>query len=153
MKRLLLGLLMGMLVVTPVFAEENDGENKASPFFMHKERGDLLASNLMDKPVYITEGERVPERVTEAPEDWENVGNITDFVLTGDGTVRGLVFDVGGFLGIGTRAVAVSKKAVKILDIEEVDDFFVVLPGITREAIEAAPEFELQPTPLPVRRF
>ncbi len=153
MKGLLMGLLAVMLMVAPVFGEKHDKEYGDVKFLTSMEGGQFLATGLMGKGVYVTERETVAESVTEVPEGWENVGDVSDFIATRDGKVKGLLFDVGGFLGIGTRAVAVSMKAVKLVDIEETDDFLVVLPGVTREAIEAAPEFELQPTPLPVRRY
>lgn len=150
---MLLGLVMGMLVVAPVFAEKNDRENKDSRFFSYKEKGDFLASSLMDKPLYVTENERVPESAAALPDGWESIGDISDCVLTREGQVSAVIVDVGGFLGIATRAVAVSMQAVEFVEMEDSHDFFVVVPGVTREDIEAAPEFELQPTPAPIRRF
>lgn len=40
-------------------------------------------------------------------DQWEDVGNIDDVILTRDGDVRGVLVDVGGFLGIGARTVMV----------------------------------------------
>ncbi|TVQ59626.1 MAG: hypothetical protein EA355_00235, partial [Rhodobacteraceae bacterium] len=38
---------------------------------------------------------------------WESVGAIDDVVMTQDGDVRGVLLDVGGFLGFGARTVMV----------------------------------------------
>ena len=142
MKRLLLSLVAVMLMVAPVFAEKHDKEYGDVKFLTSMEKGQFLASTLMDKPVYLTDGEMVPESVTEVPVGWASVSDISDCVVTRDGKIKGLLFDVGGFLGIGTRTVAASMNAVKFVDIAEVDEFLVVLPKMTMEDIEAAPEFE-----------
>jgi|GEM_PF-2405363 len=168
MKRLLLSLVLGVLVVAPVFAEKNGEENKGLKFLQSKERGNFLASDLVGKPLYVTEKERVPERVPESPaelpDDWENVGDISDCIVTRDGKVTAVLVDVGGFLGIGSRTVAVSMQAVEFVGMVELPDmvglpereyphdFFVVFPGMARDALEAAPELELQSALFPLRR-
>jgi sporulation protein YlmC with PRC-barrel domain len=45
----------------------------------------------------------------------EKLGSIGDFVLTKDGRVDAVVVDFGGFLGIGTKQVAIAYKGLKFL--------------------------------------
>lgn len=45
-------------------------------------------------------------------ENMENIGQITEIVLSSDGQVRGLVIGVGGFLGMGEQDVAVSMDQI-----------------------------------------
>jgi len=40
-------------------------------------------------------------------DSWEDVGSINDVVMTQDGEFRGILIDVGGFLGLGARTVMV----------------------------------------------
>ncbi len=68
----------------------------------------------------------------------DNVGSVGDLMLGPDGQISHVMVDVGGFLGIGTRTVALE---VGSLTAEQGDggDFVVAL---TREQIEALPQYE-----------
>jgi hypothetical protein len=61
--------------------------------------------------------------------------------VTPDGSVRAVLLDVGGFLGIGTRTVAVNMKALDFVYSHDDDDFYLVLYGTTKEQIENAQEY------------
>ncbi len=74
-------------------------------------------------------------------QDWENIGSINDVVMTREGEIQAVLVDVGGFLGIGARTVAVDIDALNIVDDGETGDFHVVFTS-TREEIENAPEFD-----------
>ncbi|MBB4208962.1 PRC-barrel domain-containing protein [Roseinatronobacter bogoriensis] len=77
-------------------------------------------------------------------DSWENVGNIDDMIVTMDGEIRGILIDVGGFLGIGARSVMVDIDDLYFVrddaDAEGIDDFFVVA-SMTEEQLEALPEW------------
>lgn len=83
---------------------------------------------------------------------WQNVGNIQDIVMTGDGEIRGILIDVGGFLGIGTRRVMVDKDELFfVLDqqpgatggwFDDTADAFFIVAAMTREELEALPEWD-----------
>lgn len=45
----------------------------------------------------------------------DNIGEVSDVLLTADGKVDGFVLDVGGFLGMGEKPVAVSEKNLQIM--------------------------------------
>jgi len=76
---------------------------------------------------------------------WDNVGNIDDVVLTKDGELRGVLVDVGGFLGFGARTVLVSIDDLYFVaddsSAEDIDDFFVVAT-LNQEQLEALPEWD-----------
>ncbi|WP_322893325.1 MULTISPECIES: PRC-barrel domain-containing protein [unclassified Yoonia] len=76
---------------------------------------------------------------------WENVGNIDDVVLTQDGELRGVLVDVGGFLGIGARTVMVDLDDLYFVAdetaAEDLSDFSVVAT-MTREELESLPEWD-----------
>lgn len=76
---------------------------------------------------------------------WEDIGSIGDIVLAKDGSVRGVLVDIGGFLGIGARTVMVDMDDLYFVadetNPEDIDDFFVVATT-SREALETLPEFE-----------
>lgn len=76
---------------------------------------------------------------------WENVGNIDDVVLTQDGELRGVLVDVGGFLGLGARTVMVDLNDLYFVAdeaaAEDMSDFSVVAT-LTREELESLPEWD-----------
>ena len=65
----------------------------------------------------------------------ENIGFVDDLMIGEDNCVGYAILSVGGFLGIGSRLVAVTFDSLTI------DDYRVVLPGATREELKRLPEF------------
>lgn len=71
----------------------------------------------------------------------EHLGDISDVVLADDGsTVDAVVVDFGGFLGIGTKPVAVAFENLKFQQ-DQNNRRFVRL-NVTREQLDAAPAFD-----------
>lgn len=75
---------------------------------------------------------------------WEDVGSINDIILSQDGEVRGVLLDVGGFLGIGARTVMIGIDDLYFVadtqTPENLSDFFVVA-SLSREQLETLPEW------------
>jgi sporulation protein YlmC with PRC-barrel domain len=65
----------------------------------------------------------------------EQVGTIDDLIVTPNQSVPYAVLSVGGFLGMGTRLVAVPYDSMKVGDSK------IVLPGATKESLKMLPEF------------
>lgn len=76
---------------------------------------------------------------------WDNIGSVDDVVLSQDGEVRGVLIDVGGFLGFGARTVMVDiDELYFVTDDSNPDrpgDFFVVA-AMSTEQLEALPEWD-----------
>lgn len=89
---------------------------------------DNLGSELIDQPVFSTAGD-----------DAEEIGNITDLVFGEDGHITAVVIGVGGFLGIGEKAVAVDFQSLEFTLAADNTERWV-LPT-TAEALTAAPDF------------
>ena len=68
----------------------------------------------------------------------EAVGRIIDLLAGRDGKVVAAVIEFGGFLGIGTRKIAVEWSALRI----EVDKSPVAILDVTRERLRVAPEYK-----------
>lgn len=101
-----------------------------STFYTVQEKQDWLSRNL------------VGTKVTN-PQN-ETVGDVTDLVLEPSGKVKAAVLSVGGFLGIGTRYVAVNYDALKI---SRQDDGTVTASlNTTRDQLKNAPEFSYPST-------
>jgi hypothetical protein len=66
----------------------------------------------------------------------EKIGELDDLIV-GKDRVLFAIIQVGGFLGIGSRLVAVPYTSLQIAD----DGKRVVLPGATKEQLKTLPEF------------
>jgi len=85
----------------------------------------LSAENLIGRTVYAAND--------------ENIGEIGDVLLTSDNKVEGFILDVGGFLGIGEKQVAVSPENLDIL--ADADGELTVFTPFTEEQLEAQKEY------------
>jgi uncharacterized protein YrrD len=76
--------------------------------------------------------------------DWNDIGNIKDIVMTQDGEIHGILVDVGGFLGLGVHTVLVDIEELYFVSdsdqTDELEDFFVVI-AMTQDELEALPEW------------
>jgi sporulation protein YlmC with PRC-barrel domain len=104
------------------------------------QEGDIRMSEIMGATVFVTEGEVAATEVEAQPEGWESVATVTDVVASRDGQIRGVLLDVGGFLGLGARTVMVSMDQIHLVGDASNDQFYVVFTA-TREQLEAAPEY------------
>jgi sporulation protein YlmC with PRC-barrel domain len=85
----------------------------------------------------VTPGYRASELLhKEVYNDQEQkIGRVGDLVISPDGKLSVAVIDVGGFLGVGKHQVAIPVQQFKQLHPK------VVLPGATKQALKALPEF------------
>lgn len=117
-----------------------------SGFLDQRSQSDLFASELMGKKVYARRtmsDDRPSQTDTNAVtgetqqmatmnrddlEDMDNIGEITEIVLSNDGQVRALVIGVGGFLGMGEHDVAVTMDQISFAsDPEDRSETYVML--------------------------
>lgn len=140
LKTMATGICVLMLGLGVAFADNHsDGR-----FLQQPSDDDLRASVLMGADVFVSETDVSETTVEDIPEDWESVASVDDVLLARDGTIRGVLVDVGGFLGIGAREVMVSMDALSIVRQQESDDLYVVFTS-TREELEEAPEYQDDP--------
>jgi len=118
-------LLLTALIVTPLASAPATAEG---PFIAAQSANEYLARDRLI-------GAKVRDDAGKI------VADIEDLIITNDGQVVGAVMGVGGILGLGERRVAIPVSA---LNIEAADNgaITVTLPGITDEALKAAPEFQ-----------
>jgi hypothetical protein len=74
----------------------------------------------------------------------EDGGRVIDLLFDGEGRVRAAVVEFGGFLGIGTRKIAVDWAAFRISGRE-------IWVDVSREALRKAPEFKAEETAFVVK--
>lgn len=70
----------------------------------------------------------------------ELIGSISDVVLNPDGTVDAVIVDVGGFLGLGAKPVAVGSDNLTIS--EDIAGQRYLFISTTRDQLEAQPAFD-----------
>ena len=66
----------------------------------------------------------------------DTVGKVDDIIIGQDGKSPYVVLSVGGFLGMGTKLVALPYEQLKTMDNK------ILLPGATKDALKALPEFK-----------
>ena len=66
----------------------------------------------------------------------ERVGSVDDIIITPDKAVSYAIIGTGGFLGLAKHDVAIPVSQFKLVDNK------LVLPGATKEALKAIPEFQ-----------
>jgi hypothetical protein len=69
----------------------------------------------------------------------ENMGRIVDIIVDRSGQVRAGVIDFGGFLGVGSRKIAVDWSILRFGSGEKSDR---VVVDLTRAQVKAAPEYK-----------
>jgi hypothetical protein len=88
---------------------------------------------------YMTAENLEGARVFDANDEW--VGEISELIIAGDGQITEAIVDVGGFLGIGEKPVALKLSDLQILrqdDGEEVR----IYTAMAEEELKAMPRFE-----------
>ena len=71
----------------------------------------------------------------------ENIGKIQDVVFDKDGKVTGYILSIGGFLGMGTRYVAVDPNSVSIT-YDGANKVWRASVNATKDQLKSAPEFK-----------
>jgi hypothetical protein len=69
----------------------------------------------------------------------EDMGRIVDIVVERSGQIRAAVIDFGGFLGVGSRKIAVDWSILRFGSGEKSDRIAV---DLTRAQVKAAPEYK-----------
>jgi hypothetical protein len=70
----------------------------------------------------------------------ENMGRIVDVIVDGAGQVRAAIIDFGGFLGVGSRKIAVDWKALHFAP--AAPKRYRIFLELTRDQVRAAPEYK-----------
>jgi hypothetical protein len=77
----------------------------------------------------------------------ENMGRIVDVLFDRSGKACAAVIDFGGFLGVGTRKIAIDWSALRF-DLGEKKN--VIALDLGREQLKATPEYKESDKPIPV---
>jgi hypothetical protein len=105
--------------------EAQVAEEPAEEVIPEQDASELLASTLMGAPVNLAD---------------EEIGSVSDLIISEDNTIRGVVVGVGGFLGIGEKRVALPMDRITVQTGEpgEVE----LATDMTREELEEKEAFK-----------
>jgi sporulation protein YlmC with PRC-barrel domain len=95
---------------------------KAMPELREVTNGWSVKRSILGQPVYNEKDERV--------------GSVDDIIVTPDKAVSYAIVNAGGFLGLTKHNVAIPVYQFKLVDSK------LVLPGATKDALKAMPEFQ-----------
>ncbi|MBS0517338.1 MAG: PRC-barrel domain-containing protein [Proteobacteria bacterium] len=70
----------------------------------------------------------------------ESMGRIVDVIVDGEGRPRAAIIDFGGFLGVGSRKIAVDWKALHF--VPAASKRYGIVLELSREQVKAAPEYK-----------
>jgi hypothetical protein len=95
---------------------------------------EIRASTLVGKSVYLpAEGstaDMTEAEIADASQDWERIGEIGDLILSGEGEIKSVTLDAGGFLGVGERVISTSMDELQFVpNSDDADDYVVVFSG------------------------
>ena len=154
MKKLLAGTALALVAGWPVLAQEASDTTKAPStdtnagativLFLADVQDPIFASELIGMDVYSSEadyGGYGDEMVSSGDRSqWDDIGEVNDIVMSPAGEARGVLVDIGGFLGMGEHTVALNMDQIHLLRDENNARFVAV--NSTREELENAPEYQ-----------
>jgi len=121
-----------MAASLPVFAQTSSTSTTTQPAKVaatQLQPGQIRATQMDGATVYDAQNQKV--------------GDIKDIILDRDGKVAAVVLDVGAFLGVGGKYVAVSMNDLKITQDNNNKPRFTV--DMTKDQLKAAQAYELNP--------
>ena len=129
MKRLLATTAIFTMIAGPTFAETAKVTGDPAQIFVAQPNGtDLYGSDFIGMRIHaMQDGAR------------EDIGEISDVLISRSGDVKAVLIDVGGFVGIGEKTVAIDMDDLSF-DRAEGEDMVLVVES-NREALMNAPEF------------
>ena len=101
-----------------------------------------MATTLMGTRVHATEMELTPGMTLPAGTvaEWDDIGEIGDLIIGVDGSLQAVVVDVGGFLGLGEREVAITWDMLRpVREDDDAEEYFLGV-NATAGMMESAPE-------------
>ena len=124
MKYLMIASLAFLVVSSSAFSQNAPPGNPVNTGFMAQQPNDRLASRLVGLSIQNNGN--------------ETIGDIDDIVRA----VKAYVVSVGGFLGMGTKYVAIDPKAVMLTRQDE--KTWKATMNATKDQLKAAPEYKYE---------
>jgi hypothetical protein len=137
MKNLMISTAILALTGGALHAQDTMFRPAADPMEIH-------ASEFIGKRVYASEAALEGDSFNGKQDGWEDIGEINDVIIARDGKVDAVLVDIGGFLGMGERQVAVAMNSIKFVadssTADDESDYFLVMKA-SRANFEGAPAY------------
>ncbi|MDI3335553.1 PRC-barrel domain-containing protein [Defluviimonas aestuarii] len=137
MKKFMISAAFAALATTSAVAQDVMFRAEGDPM-------EIAASDFIGKRVYASEAAVEGDAFDGLQDGWEDIGEINDVILSRGGSVDAVLVDIGGFLGIGERQVAVDMGAIRFVSdsstADDEADYFLVMTA-DRTMFEEAPEY------------
>lgn len=137
MKKLMISTALAALAASSAMAQDTMFRTEADPT-------EIAASDFIGQRIYASETAVESDGFDGLQDGWEDIGEINDVILSRDGSVDAVLVDIGGFLGMGERQVAVDMGAIRFVSddstADDESDYFLVM-NAGRAAFEEAPEY------------
>ena len=102
---------------------------KDGPSFIQVQSGDMLSSNVVGLDIYNSQN--------------DDIGKVQDIAFDASKRVTGYILSVGGFLGMGTRYVAVNPDALMV-SYDAQNKVWKATMNATKDQLKSAPEFKYE---------
>jgi hypothetical protein len=139
MKKLLLTTAVLAALGLPAMAQDGLFRNEMTA-------GAVRASDLIGARIYASDAAVDANEYAGVQEGWDDIGEINDMIVGREGQVEAVLVDIGGFLGMGERQVAVDMAALRFVSdsatADNADDWFLVM-NANRGTLEGAPEWSM----------
>lgn len=156
MKKLLITTALVAFTAAPLVAQTAEtttdpaaaSDMMATPMYMSGDM-EVSADKIIGMNVYIQKADMAADPamdpavgVADASDNWDDVGEVGDVLVSADGTVNSVVIDAGGFLGMGERHVNVTMDQLQFVpDTDDEGEFFVVYTG-DKSMLEGSDEYD-----------
>ena len=127
-----------IILLSPIAVSPGLGQTRGDPVVEAESLSPLFKRSQLESVL----GREVRTRVEQ------DAGRVIDLLADRDGRVQAAVIEFGGFLGIGTRKIAVEWTALRF---ESDGKQPVLIVDLTRDQLRVAPEFKAN-EPAVVRR-
>jgi len=122
-----------MAASLPVYAQTSSSGTAAAPAgkvsATHLQPGQIRATQMDGSTVYDTQNQKV--------------GDVKDIILDRDGKVAAVILDVGAFLGMGGKYVAVAMNDIKITNDNNNNNKPRFTVDMTKDQLKAAQAYDL----------
>ena len=143
-------ILLSQPAISPAAAQSSSPSDESGAHSAGAQDGPRVRADASDVPEAVIQGKELESilgrEVRTRVED--NMGRIIDLLANRDGQVQAAVVELGGFLGIGTRKIAVEWAALRF-EIREKQP--IVILEMSRDQLRLAPEYKPN-EPVVVRR-
>lgn len=135
-KALSAALLLSL--ASPALAQQAPASPGAAPGAIPGITATTSNPNLSVSAVRLERGQRLSQVIGASVflDSGERIGSVDDLVMVEGDTVQVAIVAVGGFIGLGSKLVAVPYQGLQH------DKDRLVLPGLTKQSIEAMPNFQ-----------